>query len=236
MEEPQVGRVSRETVSLPVPRAVLSADLTVPEGASGVVLFAHGSGSGRMSPRNRMVAEMLRSAGFATLLVDLLTTQEESIDRVTGHLRFQIPFLADRLIACVTWLAQNESTRRMAIGCFGASTGSAAALTAAAELPKTIAAVVSRGGRPDLVPPEILQRVQAPTLLVIGGNDTPVIEMNKAAASYLRCVNKLVIVPGATHLFQEPNALEQVGGLSVGWFQENLRWTPPPQILGAPVS
>lgn len=236
MEEPQFGRTSRETISLPVPRAVLTADLTVPEGASGVVLFAHGSGSSRLSPRNRMVAGMLNSAGFATLLLDLLTPEEEVVDRVTGHLRFQIPFLADRLIASVTWLAQNELTRRMSIGCFGASTGSAAALAAAAQLPKTIAAVVSRGGRPDLVPPDILQRVQAPTLLVVGSNDVPVIEMNKSAASNLRCVNKLVIIPGATHLFEEPNTLEKVGESSVGWFQEHLRWVPPAQFLGAPVS
>jgi len=236
MEEPLGGRVIRETVNLPVPRAGLTADLTVPDGANGVVLFAHGSGSSRLSPRNRMVAGMLHSAGFATLLVDLLTSEEEAVDRVTGHLRFQIPFLADRLIASVTWLAQNDATRRMSIGCFGASTGSAAALVAAAQLPKTIAAVVSRGGRPDLVPPDVLQRVQAPTLLVIGGNDTPVIEMNKSAASYLRCLNKIVIVPGATHLFEEPNTLEKVGETSVGWFQEHLRWTPPAQFLGAPVS
>ena len=195
----------------------LDGDLLVPAGATGIVVFAHGSGSGRLSPRNRMVARTLNDAGMATLLVDLLTPEEELVDDRTRQLRFDIPLLADRLAAVTDWVASRRDTADLAIALFGASTGAAAALIAAAMRAEHVVAVVSRGGRPDLAA-EMLARVQAPTLLIVGGLDEQVIELNRAALARLRCEKQLVIVPGATHLFEEPGTLEQVAVLARDWF------------------
>ncbi|MEM2760877.1 MAG: dienelactone hydrolase family protein, partial [Nitrososphaerales archaeon] len=191
-----------------------------PEGARAVVLFAHGSGSSRFSPRNRYVAEVLRKVGLATLLIDLLTVEEEKVDMYTMHLRFDIKLLADRLVGATDWLVQNHSTKKLRIGYFGASTGAAAALVAAVERP-IVSAIVSRGGRPDLAWP-ILPNVKAPTLLIVGGDDLPVIDMNKEALDKMKCEKKLVIVPGATHLFEEPGKLEEVAALASDWFMRYL--------------
>ncbi|OGR50033.1 MAG: hydrolase [Elusimicrobia bacterium GWC2_65_9] len=197
--------------------ADLTGDMRLPPQAGALVLFAHGSGSSRLSPRNRFVAEALDQAGLATLLIDLLTPEEEASDSATAALRFDIPFLARRLEGVSDWLKSREKTRPLALGYFGASTGAAAALTAAASRPNEIFAVVSRGGRPDLAL-EALPRVKAPTLLIVGGNDTPVIAMNEEAARALNAEHRLAIVPGATHLFQEPGALETVALLAADWF------------------
>jgi len=199
----------------------LEGNLGVPERATGIVLFAHGSGSGRHSPRNRYVARVLREAALATLLIDLLTHQEEEIDLRTRHLRFDIGLLAERLVEATEWLTQNPDTQDLRIGYFGASTGAGAALVAAAERPKQVDAVVSRGGRPDLAG-EALSRVRAPTLLIVGGNDVPVINMNQEALEQLRVEKELKIVPGATHLFEEPGALEEVARLAADWFVRYL--------------
>ncbi len=201
--------------------ATLEGTLAIPPGARGVVLFAHGSGSSRHSPRNRFVARVLQEAGLATLLVDLLTAEEEAIDRRTAELRFDIGLLARRLTTAADWLLTHDATSQLAIGLFGSSTGAAAALVTAAERPAAIHAVVSRGGRPDLAG-DALPRVSAPTLLIVGGNDTPVIALNRAAMARLRCPHELVIVPGATHLFEEPGALEQVAQLAAQWFVRHL--------------
>jgi dienelactone hydrolase len=199
----------------------LTGNLVVPEGASGIVLFAHGSGSSRLSPRNRSVARKLSERGLATLLIDLLTSEEEKIDVHTAHLRFDIGLLSDRLAGAKEWLMEQPETRDLRIGYFGASTGAAAALVAAAIHPKSIGAVVSRGGRPDLAG-DLLARVQAPTLLIVGGDDRAVIEMNRDAYAQLTCKKKLEIVPGATHLFEEPGALETVARLAGDWLVEHL--------------
>ena len=200
----------------------LEGTLGIPEGAKGVVLFAHGSGSSRHSPRNQYVAKVLRKAGLATLLIDLLTEEEETIDIQTAHLRFDIGLLAKRLVGVTDWLIRNPDTRNLNIGYFGASTGAGAALVAAAEREKIVGAVVSRGGRPDLASPSVLQRVQAPTLLIVGGHDHPVIEMNQEALNHLKVEKKLVIVPGATHLFEEQGKLEEVAKLATDWFVRYL--------------
>jgi len=199
----------------------LEGNLSLPEGARGVVLFAHGSGSSRHSPRNRYVAQLLNEAKLATLLIDLLTADEEAIDLPTAHLRFNIGLLAERLVAATDWLTQHPVTRDLRVGSFGASTGAGAALVAAAERPQVVGAVVSRGGRPDLAGPA-LARVQAPTLLIVGGNDLPVIKLNQAALAQLRCERRLVIVPGAMHLFEEPGALDEVAWLACEWFERYL--------------
>ena len=199
----------------------LEGNLGIPEGAEGVVLFAHGSGSGRHSPRNRYVAEELRRAGLATLLIDLLTPEEEEIDLRTHHLRFDIGLLAERLVGVTDWLARNADTRDLNVGYFGASTGAGAALVAAAERPEEVGAVVSRGGRPDLAKTD-LPHVAAPTLLIVGGDDVPVIGMNREALAQLRAEKKLEIVPGATHLFEEPGKLEEVARLAARWFTRYL--------------
>src|SRR5215216_4405613 len=178
----------------------VEGSLGIPNSAGGAVLFAHGSGSGRHSPRNRYVAARLREAGLATLLVDLLTEAEERIDDRTAHLRFDIGLLADRLVGAMDWLGRDERTSPLPVGLFGASTGGGAALVAAAQRPERVAAVVSRGGRPDLAGPA-LPLVRAPTLLIVGGHDAPVIDMNQAALAQLHCEKRLEIVPGATHLF-----------------------------------
>jgi putative phosphoribosyl transferase len=199
----------------------LQGDLRIPPGARGVVVFAHGSGSGRHSPRNRFVADVLVRAGLATLLIDLLTQEEEMIDLQTAELRFNIPLLAERLQGMSDWLASEASTAALSIGYFGASTGAAAALIAAADRPERVRAIVSRGGRPDLAGP-VLARVRQPTLLIVGGEDDVVIDLNRQALARLAGIKQLVIVPGATHLFEEPGALEQVAALSVQWFHRYL--------------
>jgi putative phosphoribosyl transferase len=208
-------------VSIEIGGVTLEGDLNVPARALGVVLFAHGSGSSRHSRRNRQVARVLNDAGLATLLMDLLTAEEERIDAVTAHLRFDIEFLAERLIGATEWLKAQEATRDLTVGYFGASTGGGAALMAAAERPDDVEAVVSRGGRPDLAG-KVLGRVQAPTLLIVGGDDYPVIPLNQVALAQLRGVKKLVIVPGATHLFEEPGTMEEVARLARDWFLKYL--------------
>ncbi len=200
---------------------ILEGDLHIPSGASGIVLFAHGSGSSRHSPRNQFVANMLNEAGLATLLFDLLTADEERKDRYTAQLRFDIRLLSQRVIEATEWLSHQEMTRTLPVGYFGASTGAAAALVAAAALPATVRAIVSRGGRPDLAG-QVLTRVQAPTLLIVGGEDTQVIELNRLALALLPGDKRLEIVPGATHLFEEPGALEQVARLACDWFTRYL--------------
>jgi putative phosphoribosyl transferase len=199
----------------------LEGNLSLPRGARGIVMFAHGSGSSRLSPRNRYVAQLLNQARLATLLVDLLTAQEEAIDLRTARLRFDIGLLAERLVGATDWLLEHPQTRELQIGYFGASTGAAAALVAAAERLDEVAAIVSRGGRPDLAGPRLPQ-VRAPTLLIVGGNDVQVIELNRAAFAQLRCEKQLVIVPGATHLFEEPGALDEVARLARERFQRYL--------------
>jgi putative phosphoribosyl transferase len=199
----------------------LEGTLAIPAAARAIVLFAHGSGSSRHSPRNRFVAQMLREAHLGTLLMDLLTAREEDADAVTGHLRFDIPFLAARLVAATDWLLSGAATRRLRIGYFGASTGAAAALVAASQRPKAVGAIVSRGGRPDLAR-EVLGGVRAPTLLIVGERDRAVLAMNEEALRALRTDKELAIVPGATHLFEEPGALEQVARLAAGWFVRYL--------------
>ena len=199
----------------------LEGDLVVPEDAAGIVLFAHGSGSSRLSPRNRWVAHELRERGLATLLIDLLTAEEEAVDLETARLRFDIGLLADRLVGATGWLMRNRETRELRIGYFGASTGAAAALVAAASRPASVAAVVSRGGRPDLAG-DALPRVEAPTLLIVGGDDLEVLELNREAYDRLSCEKKLEIVPRASHLFEEPGTLEAVARLAGDWFVRHL--------------
>src|SRR5829696_3056558 len=199
----------------------LEGNLGMPQGARGIVLFAHGSGSGRHSPRNRYVAGALREANLATLLIDLLTPEEEEVDLRTRHLRFDIGLLADRLADATDWLAQEPNTQDLRVGYFGASTGAGAALVAAAKRPEAVGSVVSRGGRPDLAG-EALSCVAAPTLLIVGGEDETVIDMNREAFAHIRAEKKLEVVPGATHLFEEPGTLEEVARLAAGWFARYL--------------
>jgi putative phosphoribosyl transferase len=206
-----------DEVQIPAGPALLSGNLTVPQGSIALVLFAHGSGSSRHSPRNQFVARMLNDAGLATLLFDLLTREEEQIDARTAALRFDIALLAQRLIHATRWADQQKRTVALPIGYFGSSTGGGAALVAAAELPDKIYAVVSRGGRPDLAG-EALPNVRVPTLLVVGGEDRVVIGLNEEARRRISCEVKLEIVPGATHLFDEPGALERVAQLASDWF------------------
>jgi len=200
----------------------LEGNLTLPEGATGIVLFAHGSGSSRFSPRNRFVARALQEAGLGTLLIDLLNPQEEAVDVRTAELRFDIPFLARRLTEVIDWLGEEPDTENLAVGLFGASTGGGAALMAAVERPGSVKAIVSRGGRPDLAAP-VLPQVKAPTLLIVGGEDQPVIAMNQEAFDQLKGEKRLWIVPGATHLFEEPGTLEQVAQLAADWFKTRLK-------------
>ncbi|HEY4255859.1 MAG TPA: alpha/beta family hydrolase [Candidatus Udaeobacter sp.] len=201
--------------------AVLSGNLTIPDGAIALVLFAHGSGSSRHSPRNQFVARTLNDGGLATLLFDLLTQEEEAIDMRTREPRFNIGLLAERLVHATRWAKQQDETRDLRIAYFGSSTGAAAALVAGAEIPQDVGAVVSRGGRPDLAG-DALPKVQAPTLLIVGGNDDIVIELNETARDQMRCEVELDIVPGATHLFEEPGALEKVAKLASDWFSLHL--------------
>ena len=208
-------------VQIPIGEVTLEVTLQIPEAAQGLVVFAHGSGSSRHSRRNQYVARFLQEGRLATLLFDLLTAEEEQIDLRTRHLRFNIELLASRMTGATNWLVQQPETQLLPIGYFGASTGAAAALVAAAALPEIVRAVVSRGGRPDLAL-DALPDVKAATLLIVGGNDTPVIAMNQVAFERLRTVKKMVIIPGATHLFEEPGALEEVARLARDWFQTYL--------------
>ncbi len=218
----EVSQKEECPVQVSVGKVVLEGNLCLPEGSRGVVAFAHGSGSSRHSPRNRYVAQVLRDAGLATLLFDLLTAEEEAEDIQTGKLRFDISLLTQRLVAATDWLKENTETRKLSVGYFGASTGAAAALIAAAERPDIVAAIVSRGGRPDLAA-KVLPHVKAPTLLIVGGNDFPVIELNREALAGLIVEKELAIVPGATHLFEEPGALEKVAKLAANWFTAHLK-------------
>jgi dienelactone hydrolase len=208
-------------IEIPADEVLLQGDLTIPPHARGIVVFAHGSGSGRFSPRNRAVANVLVQAGLATLLMDLLTAQEETVDLRTRHLRFDVALLGRRVIATIDWLATDPTVTQLPVGCFGASTGAAAALIAAADRPERVRAVVSRGGRPDLAG-EALRRVTAPTLLIVGGNDVEVLRLNQQALSAIAGKARLEIVPGATHLFEEPGALERVALLARDWFLRHL--------------
>lgn len=213
--------VISQAVEIPLGRVQLPGDLALPAGAPGLVVFAHGSGSSRFSSRNRYVAEVFGQAGLATLLFDLLTAEEEAIDVRTAELRFDIPLLAERLAGVIDWLRAHPQTAGLGLGLFGASTGAAAALKAAAARPQAVQAVVSRGGRPDLAGDD-LPRVRAPTLLLVGGADPVVIGLNRQAAAGLRAEQRLQIIPGATHLFPEPGKLEQVAQLSRDWFLQRL--------------
>lgn len=210
-----------QEVSVAAGEVELKGNLVVPEGATSIVVFAHGSGSSRHSPRNKYVANVLQKAGLATLLMDLLTPEEEAIDLRTRHIRFDIALLASRLVNATYWLANNSTTARLKIGYFGASTGASAALVAAAKQPQGIKAVVSRGGRPDLAG-SALSDVQAPTLLIVGELDIPLIEVNENALKQLQVPKKLAIVPGATHLFEEPGALAEVAKVASDWFKRYL--------------
>jgi putative phosphoribosyl transferase len=219
---PQSPAAARErTVEIEAGPVVLAGDLTTPPRPAGVVVFAHGSGSGRRSPRNRAVAAELHEAGLGTLLIDLLTVDEEVEDRETGRWRFDVALLGERVVAAIDWLATGEALGPLPVGCFGASTGAAAALLAAAERPDRVAVVVSRGGRPDLAG-EALARVIAPTLLIVGGDDKHVIELNREAAARLPGESRLEIVPGAGHLFEEQGALERVAELTRDWLTRHL--------------
>lgn len=213
--------IEHEPVTVLVDSINLDGDLSIPTAAKGAVLFAHGSGSSRHSPRNRYVADMLNEGGLATLLIDLLNADEQEVDLQTAHLRFDIPMLARRLAAITEWLARRPDTAGLRLGHFGASTGAAAALVAAARLPTLVRAVVSRGGRPDLAGPS-LASVQAPTLLIVGSADPVVLDLNRKALAVLRCEKQLQIVPGASHLFEEAGALKKVAALARDWFLEKL--------------
>ncbi len=222
-----MSQISREepadkgAVSIRAAGVVLQGNLLIPQGAPGVVVFAHGSGSSRFSPRNRSVAEELRSGGVGTLLMDLLTSQEERVDIRTRHLRFDIELLSERVIGVVDWLGRQDATKGLSLGTFGSSTGAAAALIAAARRPHVVKAVVSRGGRPDLASGE-LSSVQAPTLLIVGGSDTQVIELNRVAMERMDNHVELELIPGAGHLFEGPGELKQVAQLARDWFVEHL--------------
>jgi putative phosphoribosyl transferase len=211
-----------QALRIPVPLATLDADLVLPQPTLGVVLFAHGSGSSRHSPRNRQVAALLQDAGLATVLADLLTRDEEALDERTRQLRFDIGLLAQRLVATLDWLGEHGATRGLPLGCFGASTGAAGALVAAAQRPQAMRAVVSRGGRPDLAGDSLAQ-VRAPTLLLVGSLDTTVLALNEQALARLRTADqRLVVVPGATHLFEEPGTLDAVARQARDWFVRHL--------------
>jgi dienelactone hydrolase len=218
-------------VRVPAGATFLEGGLTLPAGAKGIVLFAHGSGSSRHSPRNRAVARSLEAGGLATLLLDLLTAREESVDSLSGQLRFDIDLLADRLVAVADWLARTAETSDLPLGLFGASTGAAAALVAAARRPTAVRAVVSRGGRPDLAG-AALSRVHAPILLIVGERDTHVLALNREAQKRLQSENALKIVPGATHLFEEPGTLDRAASLAGHWFLTHFARPGPP--LDAP--
>jgi len=219
---PMKAVIEHTSVSVPVGPIMLEGDLNVPAAPKGFVLFAHGSGSSRHSPRNRYVAEVLNEHSLGTLLVDLLTSAEEREDEITAQLRFDIGLLTQRLVTIADWLADQPQASGHRIGLFGASTGAAAALLAAARQPKTVKAIVSRGGRPDLAGRDA-SLVRAPTLLIVGGRDTAVLEMNRDAMALMKCETKLEIVPGATHLVEEPGTLAEVARLAADWFATHLK-------------
>jgi dienelactone hydrolase len=216
---PKLKEQIQKEIEIPFARFQLNGELVVPAEAAGVVLFAHGSGSSRHSPRNQFVARTLRERGVGTLLFDLLTQEEEEEDRYTGHLRFDINFLAERLLGATKWYHQEDPDSL--IGYFGSSTGAGAALVAEVHSDVPIRAIVSRGGRPDLAG-AALPRVKAASLLIVGGEDTAVIEMNREAYAQMRCPKEMRIIPGASHLFEEPGALEQVAEMAAGWFERNF--------------
>lgn len=217
----QEPKLEDHPMQIDLDTVILEGNLSIPSGAEAIVLFAHGSGSSRHSPRDRFVAQMLRESGLATLLTDLLTSEEEEIDLRTRRLRFDIDLLALRVIGLVDWLTVQPYTKDLKIGCFGSSTGAAACVVAAKERPKTIHAVVSRGGRPDLAA-SALPGVEAPTLLIVGGNDFPVVGLNRDALELLGCEKRLEVIPDATHLFPEEGALEKVSILARDWFSRHL--------------
>ncbi|MBZ5558020.1 MAG: dienelactone hydrolase family protein [Acidobacteriia bacterium] len=222
MTRQKKAEATRTPVQVPIGTQSLQGDLGMPADPHGIVLFAHGSGSSRHSPRNQYVARELEGRGLATLLIDLLTPREESVDDITAELRFDIPMLAGRLVTIVDWLKRRGDTASLPIGLFGASTGGGAALMAAADRPDEVAAVVSRGGRPDLAGPA-LAKVKTPTLLIVGALDGPVIQMNRDAMRQMRAEVSLELVPGATHLFAEPGTLEQVAELAGAWLASHLQ-------------
>jgi putative phosphoribosyl transferase len=224
MDDSFTQTIEEQSVRVPAGPAWLDGNLSLPEQSRAVVLFAHGSGSSRHSSRNRYVARLLNEAKLATLLIDLLTPHEEAIDARSAQLRFDIGLLAERVMDATDWLMQFPDTKQLPIGTFGASTGAAAALAAAAVRPDEIKAVVSRGGRPDLAGAALIH-VQAPTLLIVGGNDVQVIQLNREAFARLRCEKQLAIVPRATHLFEEPGALDAVARLAGDWFLSHLNAT-----------
>jgi putative phosphoribosyl transferase len=214
-------KILNEEIKIRTRRGIINGLLDIPEGAKGIIIFAHGSGSGRLSPRNRHVAGVLNQEKLATLLMDLLTEREEQIDSITGELRFDIDFLARRLNDVTEWVLSNDNTRMLQPAYFGASTGAAAALKASVQRPETIKALVSRGGRPDMAE-DILSQVTTPVLLIVGGDDAAVLEMNRRAFEKLAGEKKLVVVPGATHLFEEPGKLDEVADHAAKWFLKHL--------------
>lgn len=218
----QNRETNETTVKIKAIKATIEGNLALPKSPIGIVLFAHGSGSSRFSPRNQYVAKRLNHAGMATLLIDLLTKEEEEIDTQTGEFRFNIELLAQRLIEATKWINGNPTAANLPIGYFGVSTGAAAALIGAAELPQDVAVVVSRGGRPDLAM-KYLPKVKAPVLLIVGGNDPAVINMNRDAAKHLPAETKLEIIPGASHLFEEPGKLEKVAELASDWLSKHFK-------------
>ena len=221
MSGSSAGGGGERSVAVPAGEARLAGDLSLPTGARGVVVFAHGSGSGRASHRNRRVAQALHGDGLGTLLVDLLTPEEDELDRRTREVRFDVDLLGERVVAAVEWLGSEPATAGLPVAAYGASTGAAAALLAAAARPARVRAVVSRGGRPDLAG-DALEQVEAPTLLIVGGHDRQVLALNEEALARIRAPSHLEVVPGAGHLFEEPGALEEVARLSSAWFAEHL--------------
>lgn len=213
--------INGELVHISVDSATIEGDLNIPEGAEGIVLFAHGAGSSRQSPRNNFVADELREGGLATLLIDLLTSEEKEVDRRTRRIRFDIDRLGERVVGTTEWLLEQPETEKLNIGIFGSSTGAAGALIAAAEKPAAVQAVVSRGGRVDMAE-SVLDQVKAPTLFIVGGKDFQVLNLNKQALAQLETEKKLEVVEGAGHLFEEPGALDEVARLTREWFQEHL--------------
>jgi putative phosphoribosyl transferase len=214
--------VKEETVKISSGDVAILGNLSIPQNATGIVVFAHGSGSSRLSPRNIKVARRINEVGMATLLIDLLTEEEEAADMYSGEYRFNIDMLAQRLADATEWITNNPTTKKLMVGYFGASTGAAAALIASTKLTEFVKAVVSRGGRPDLAG-AYLPSVKAPTLLIVGGDDTQVIELNKEAKRHITAPTKIAIVPGATHLFEEPGKLDQVAKLAIDWFSQYLQ-------------
>jgi putative phosphoribosyl transferase len=215
------GQTTHETEQIHLDKVTLRGHIDVPQGATGMVVFAHPNGTSRQSPRNQLAARLLRTAGLGTLLFDLLSPEEEEMDLKSRHLRFDIPLLSTRLLEAAEWLAEHPLTRELKLGFFGCSTGAAAALSAATQIPERVGAVVSRGGRPDLAA-DALAKVEAPTLLIVGERDPSVLSLNRQAIAKLKCEKKLTVVHGAGHLFEEPGAIEKVAALAADWFKDRL--------------